>query len=419
MPQISVIVTCYNIAPYLGQCLESVCGQTLQDLEIIVVDDGSSDETPQIIRDWAARDPRIKPILFEENTIGGVASAANAGMDAATGDYVGFADGDDYCEPRMFERLYDAARQADAELSMCRYLEEDERSGERIPPADAARWDVYNAVTPVQLTAETRKDILKFIAVPWRKLYRRNWLEAHNIRFPVGDFFFEDNPVHWMSLISAQQIVMVPEVLCYHRVARAGQTMGTADERLFRIFKHYHIIRDWLVAHNHDAEYRLALLGWAVSQLEWISGRTPPELRRALYDVTQPILADYSDSDIAIMQTQASKGIQADALTSALKAGDFDAFRTALENAPKTQSIWAKGLYGLRQNGVRATARVTARYLRDRVSRPVAAVRRSRSRVSNDDLLFALVILQRRLEAIERKLDDATRAGDDDTPPKT
>lgn len=416
MPQISVIVTCYNIAPYLGQCLESVCGQTLQDLEIIVVDDGSTDDTPQIIRDWADRDPRIKPILFTENTIGGVASAANAGMEAATGDYIGFADGDDYCEPQMFQRLYEAAVRADADLSMCRYLLEDEQTGERRPPADAGRWAHYEGVTPVTLTSETRKEILAFIAVPWRKLYRRSFVDEHQIRFPVGDFFFEDNPVHWMSVISARDIVMVPEILCYHRVARIGQTMETADERLFRIFQHYHIIRDWLVTHDHDAEYRLALLGWAVSQLEWISAKTPPELRRALFDITQPILAAYSDSDIAIMQTQASKGVQADALTTALKADDFNAFNTALDNAPKSQSLLAKGLYGLRQNGVRATAVVTARYLRDRVAGPIASgrARRRSSKVTNDDLLFALVVVQRRLDALERKLDAQQQQRPDD-----
>ena len=85
-------------------------------------------------------------------------------------------------------------------------------------------------------TCQTRRQFLRFIAVPWRKLYRRSLLEDHAIRFPVSDSFYEDNPFHWFSVISARSIAVVPEVLCYHRVGRAGQTMATADERLFQIF---------------------------------------------------------------------------------------------------------------------------------------------------------------------------------------
>ena len=245
MPKLSIIVTCYNIEPYLVQCLESVIGQTMTDIEIIIVDDGSKDGTPAIIRDYAARDSRIKTVLMTTNTIGGVATAANAGLDIATGDYIGFADGDDYCEPTMFEKLYDAAVASDSDLSMCQYLLEDERTSERRPPAEKHRWKDIKDVKHVVLTTEETRVYLQFIAVPWRKIYRRSLLDAHAIRFPVGDFFFEDNPFHWFSLISANAVVLVPEVLCYHRVARVGQTMETADARLFKIFQHHAIIQDW------------------------------------------------------------------------------------------------------------------------------------------------------------------------------
>ena len=92
MPVLSVIVTSYNIEDYLAGCLDTVINQSLRDMEIIVVDDGSSDRTPDIIREYAEKDSRIRPILLPENTIGGVASAANAGLDAATVAEVAGAD---------------------------------------------------------------------------------------------------------------------------------------------------------------------------------------------------------------------------------------------------------------------------------------------------------------------------------------
>ena len=93
---ISVIIPAYNVAPWLPRCLDSVLAQTYSKLEIIVVDDGSADNTRQVMEDYAARDGRIRPI-FKEN--GGVTSARLAGVAAVTGEWIGFADGDDAIDP--------------------------------------------------------------------------------------------------------------------------------------------------------------------------------------------------------------------------------------------------------------------------------------------------------------------------------
>ena len=140
MADVSIIVTAYNIDRYIEQCLESVAAQTLGDIEVLVVDDGSSDATPQKIVEFCEGDARFIPVLLAENSPGGVATAANAGLDRATARWVGFVDGDDYIEPTMFERLVDAAAACDADLAMCEYQEVVDGSGERRDPADAHRW---------------------------------------------------------------------------------------------------------------------------------------------------------------------------------------------------------------------------------------------------------------------------------------
>ena len=210
MADLSIIVTAYNIEDYIEQCLDSVAAQTLRDLEVLVVDDGSSDSTPDKIVEFCAGDPRFIPVLLPENSPGGVATAANAGLDRATAPWVGFVDGDDYVEPTMFERLVGAAAGCDADLAMCQYQEVVDGSGERRDPADAHRWAELTA-SCYELDVPTRRQFLRFIAVPWRKLYRRSLLEKNAIRFPVSDGFYEDNPFHWFAVISAQSVAVVPE----------------------------------------------------------------------------------------------------------------------------------------------------------------------------------------------------------------
>jgi hypothetical protein len=144
--------------------------------------------------------------------------------------------------------------------------------------------------------------------VPWRKLYRRSLLENNAIRFPVSDGFYEDNPFHWFAVTSARSIAVVPEVLCYHRVGRTGQTMATGDERLFQIFR----------TSRHDPQpgspggccsmcTRPTLLGWVISQMEWVAQRTPPPLRRALFNTLAPIFAEYSRAAVAIACGRATR----------------------------------------------------------------------------------------------------------------
>jgi glycosyltransferase involved in cell wall biosynthesis len=418
MPQLSIIVTSYNIASFISACLDTVIAQTISDIEIIVVDDGSSDGSADIVRSYAARDPRIRLILFDKNTPGGVATAANAGLAIATGEFIGFMDGDDLCEPTMFAKLVEAARRHDADLAMCRYLQQLEPGGERTEPAEQRRWLDYPSETFVPLNPASRRAMLRFISVPWRKIYRRTLLERHAIRFPEGDFFYEDNPFHWFCITSAEGIVLVPEVLCYHRIGRPGQTMASTDERLFRIFQHFFIIRDWLSARGELGLYRLDLLGWALSQLEWIGRRTPPELHQRLFETTVPVLTDYSQGEVDAVISDFGKGKSASDLAHALRKRNAAAFSAALKATgnvqadgprPKRASLMREGLHHLRTYGIVSTTRTTSRFLmreaRDRVGKLglTAGLRRSATdKVSNSDILFALVVLERQIDNISK-----------------
>lgn len=115
---ISIIIPAYNVANEIKQCADSIMNQSYQNMEIVFVDDGSNDNTPEILDDIASRDCRIK-VIHKEN--GGVTSARLRGVKEATGDYIGFVDGDDFIEPDMFERLINNAVQYSADISHCGY----------------------------------------------------------------------------------------------------------------------------------------------------------------------------------------------------------------------------------------------------------------------------------------------------------
>lgn len=416
MPAITVIVTAYNIEDYIDQCLDSVAAQSLTDLEVLVVDDGSTDSTPERITWYAERDERFVPVLLEQNSPGGVATAANAGLNRASAPWVGFVDGDDFVEPQMFERLVSAAREHECDLAMCQYDEVEDGTGETREPADARRWQdltehFYRLDKP-----DVRRTFLRFIAVPWRKIYRRSLLEGSDIRFPEGDYFFEDNPFHWFSVLSAGSVAVVPEVLCHHRVARAGQTMASADERLLRIFAHHDTIQTFLRERDLADTYGRTLLGWAISQLEWISRRTPPDLYRALYERLVPILAQYDTASVSAALVEGRKGEYAQRLTMAIAKGQYPVYRRLLEGKPDPSNPVVVGLHHLRTAGARDTAAVTARYLRQRV--PAVAARRvgprqERETVTNNDLIFGLMAVQDQLARIERRLDDLESRGNE------
>ena len=413
MAEVSVIVTAFNIENYIEQCLDSVAAQTLTDIEVLVVDDGSSDFTTQKIADFCAGDPRFIPVLLPENSPGGVATAANAGLDRATARWVGFVDGDDYVEPTMFERLVDAAAGCDADLAMCEYQEVVDGSGERRDPADAHRWAEVTA-SCYQLDVHARRQFLRFIAVPWRKLYRRSLLEDNEIRFPVSDSFYEDNPFHWFAVISARSIAAVREVLCYHRVGRAGQTMATADERLFQIFRHHDTIHTWLARRRLLDVYESTLLGWVISQMEWIARRTPPQLRRQLFNTLVPIFAEYSEAAIASALREGNKGVTALRLSNAVSKREYGSFVRILASRPDSRNPLITGLFHLRHSGVWHTAVLAGRYVRNvlhggRFARTVSRVMRVGREPRQQDVMFGLMVIQQRLRGLDSRLGEMDR----------
>ncbi len=174
---ISVIVTAYNIKEYLPRCLDSLLRQTYKNLEVIVVDDGSTDGTAAICDEYAAKNKRIN-VIHKEN--GGPSAARNAGVAIAKGEYIGYVDGDDWTEPEMYEHMLDACIGNSAEIAICTYRQVGKGGEEIYPTGDVAVLSQEEALE-IYISGHPQYHIYHSV---WSKLFKREVIQ--DIVFPEG-----------------------------------------------------------------------------------------------------------------------------------------------------------------------------------------------------------------------------------------
>lgn len=215
-PKVSIIIPAYNIASYLERCLESVRHQTYKKLQIIIVDDGSTDQTGQIADSFAERDKRFH-VIHKENR--GVSAARKTGLEKAEGDYIGFVDGDDYIEPEMYEKLIGLAVKYGADIAHCGY--------QMVFPD---RVDMYHGTKQlkVQDTYTGVKDLLKGNLVEpglCNKIYRRKLF--NQINYDENIVINEDLLLNYFLFHKSEKAVFI-DVPYYHYMVRKNSA-STSD----------------------------------------------------------------------------------------------------------------------------------------------------------------------------------------------
>ncbi|TDE34254.1 glycosyltransferase family 2 protein [Antarcticimicrobium sediminis] len=298
MTRISAIITTYNVEAFIATAMQSVIDTGFDDLELIVVDDGSTDATRQVADVIGAAAPsdrvRYVPIYFSRNTPGGVASAANAGLDRASGEVVIFVDGDDWVLPNMLRRAVDLhlAEAADVTVCGCKEYWNDSGAFTQYPEGH-----VWATLPEAGSLSAKREAVLRLAPFPWRKIYSRDFLERHSIRFPVGDFFYEDNPFHWATTLRAERFVFFRPVTHVHRMARAGQTVMNMGLKPLKIFDHAETIRGHLMATGQDAAMRARYLHWLIEHVLWCCRYVPAHGLNQVFNRAQADLAELPEDE--------------------------------------------------------------------------------------------------------------------------
>ena len=226
--KVSVIVPVFNVGELLSTSLDSILNQTLEDIEIICINDGSTDDSLNILEYYAKKDKRIK-IISKENE--GQGTARNVGLDNAQGEFISFVDADDFIKKDMLEKLYNKSVNGNLDLVMCKVSSFDNETH----VIDDNLWyyslKCFSGFKKEVFNNLDTKEFTSLISVtPYNKLYRRSFIEKNNIRFPEK-YIFEDEVFFYNVYLKAKRISLIDENLYYYRTNRKGSTVSKSQDK--------------------------------------------------------------------------------------------------------------------------------------------------------------------------------------------
>lgn len=239
MPKVSVIVPVYNVEEYLERCLDSLVNQTLKDIEIIIVNDGSTDGSKEKIQKYINT---YKNIVYLEKKNGGLSSARNYGIPYAKGEYIGFVDSDDYVELTMYEKMYNKAIEEKSDMVECDFIWE---------YPNKKREDIG------KVYSSKKEAIIEARVVAWNKIIKKDIIEKTKITFPEG-LRYEDIEFFYKIVPYLDKISFVKETLV-HYVQRESSIANTQNERTGEIFKVWENVLNYYIENNIFNEYRSEL----------------------------------------------------------------------------------------------------------------------------------------------------------------
>lgn len=245
MIPISVIIPVYNIEKYLRRCLDSVINQTLQDLEIICVNDGSTDSSAEILEEYKRKDNRII-ILNQENI--GPGAARNAGLKIARGEYIGFIDADDWIDLNFFEKLYGVAKKYDADAA-CTEIIRTYASEKKLKKIEIKKEEILH-----KCIEKYRKLGIPKNCYIWNKIYKKSKLDKHKLFFREDLHMCEDVPFTIRFLYFSDKVVTVPKTKYHYWVNNNSISRTKTDKNqldnltaradFIRFSREHHIICD-------------------------------------------------------------------------------------------------------------------------------------------------------------------------------
>ena len=237
MPKVSVIVPIYNVEKYLEKCINSLLSQTLEDIQIILVNDGSKDNSGNIAREYEKNNKNR--IIYVEKENGGLSDARNYGLKYATGDFIAFLDSDDYIEKNAYEEMYNKAIEENADYVECDFI-----------------WEFPNKIrVDKQYPYKNKKEMLSFVrVVAWNKLIKRQLITDNNLEFPKG-LRYEDIEFTYKLIPFVNKFAYVDKPFV-HYVQREGSIANVQNERTAEIFTVLDNVIEFYKKNNIYEEYR-------------------------------------------------------------------------------------------------------------------------------------------------------------------
>jgi glycosyltransferase involved in cell wall biosynthesis len=245
MPKISIIIPVYNVEKYLPKCLDSVINQTLEDIEIICINDCSTDGSLTILKEFASKDKRIKIIDFEVNK--GVGFARNTGIDKASGEYISFLDPDDWWEPAFAAKTYNKITENDADIVQFAHNRYTDKK---------IQYDIVNKIQNVINGINYNEYFCDFVNLVWDKIYKTSFIKNNDIKFPLNIHPTEDVLFVLECFSYKPKVVFLPECLCNYRIDRDGSDMKKYDKLVINKIQAAKILFQSDFFKNSDDEYK-------------------------------------------------------------------------------------------------------------------------------------------------------------------
>ena len=285
MLKLSVIMPVYNVEKYLPKCLDSLTGQTLKEIEIICINDGSSDSSSEILNRYAARDNRIT-VINQENQ--GQGNARNYGINLAKGEYIAFVDSDDWLENNAFEILYEKAKKFDADTVEFNYNEIFECSGQ----IKKHNYSIKLPENKVYNQKITKKYLFGTISVSWNKIYKRDFINEYNIRFGSGRRA-QDGVFAIKAKVYAQKIIFENKPL-YNYNIRQSSSVNSSSSKQLELFQSLADIKKFLIEENLYKTYKSDALKDFIKTISSTYNSLPESIRPEYLNLSAEFLgSDY------------------------------------------------------------------------------------------------------------------------------
>ena len=268
MPAVSVLVPCYNVEKYICQCMDSIVNQTLADMEIICLNDGSTDGTLAILQEYAAKDSRVR-IIDKPNS--GYGDSMNKGLEAATGEYIGIVESDDWAEADMFESLYALAKEHDCDMVKSAYnfywsTPKEKRTLCAVPGEFANRL----------LKNEEHADFSRIAPSIWSGIYRRAMLERYDIRFlNTPGASYQDTGFHAKTWMASRAIWVTSKAYVQYRQDNMNSSVKSR-RKIFAVVHEFRSIERFLAQWGLEKEWgsvkdnaKFKCYGWNYNRLDF------------------------------------------------------------------------------------------------------------------------------------------------------
>lgn len=271
-PLLSVVIPVYMVQDYLDECIRSVVNQTYKNLEIILVDDGSKDDSPRICDAWQKLDCRIR-VIHKEN--GGVSSARNAGLSVSTGEFIAFVDSDDWLSPDCYQKVIDYAISTKADIVGYDIFE-------TYPDRVVSRSHIPMTLPEVPFrAADYLPALIDMWPLAWAKVYRKDFIVYRGLSFLEG-LIWEDNAFMMGCWVRNPLVAFIREPLHYYRLGRDGQISYGFNAKTLDIFDVLKEIHGDFDKNGMNA-YRQCLIDWSVRNVFWLYRKTPFDSRDSYF----------------------------------------------------------------------------------------------------------------------------------------